>query len=114
MFIIKGKRKTDVFELNFNDGDHVHNKLADHTIYIVYTLYKTDNIQINGCYFRTHELNHSHTVRNSLRYVVRIRVRGSPLLKNSVRKGVYRVGTLGFVVSLNLIISILLITKLFN
>jgi hypothetical protein len=40
------------------------------------------------CLFSIYEaqtLTHSHTVRNSLWYAVRIRVRGSQLLKNSVR-----------------------------
>jgi len=36
MFIFKGRRRTDVFELNFNDGNHVHYKLSYHTIYILY------------------------------------------------------------------------------
>jgi hypothetical protein len=51
-------------------------------------------------------LFHSHTVQSSLWFVVRIRVRGSQSSKNSVRKEVYRVGTLGFVVCINIIISI--------
>jgi len=31
-FIINRKRKTDVFEPNFDDSDHVHNRVADHII----------------------------------------------------------------------------------
>ncbi|XP_058750069.1 uncharacterized protein LOC131623061 isoform X1 [Vicia villosa] len=31
-FIINGKRKTDGFELSFDDGDHGHSGLADHII----------------------------------------------------------------------------------
>jgi len=48
---------------------------------------------------------HSYTVRNSLRYVVRVRVRGSSLTKNSVREGVYIVGTLWVRCTSNIILG---------